>query len=507
MKQTEILSLRDLVIHAGSTILAQVPVLDIEKGRTHGIIGESGSGKSLTLLSILGLLSPGLRVSGSLIWRQADGSEVNLLGMDSEARRHMRGKDIGMVFQEPMTALNPQRTCGRQLYESLQVHAPMLSSAESKSRCLQALSATGLDQPERIYNSYPHQISGGQRQRVMIAMATIHRPALVLADEPTTALDPETGERVLEALTEACRLNGSSLLLVSHDISLVRKYCTAVTVMRHGHVLTQGPVKEVLDAEQSHPYVLELLRARPVGLRAPLTGQPAELVAENLSKTYTRDGRVFRALEDIHFSLSGGEALALVGFSGSGKTTVAKILTGLEKPDNGKVIFRGNDLLGKSVTGIQMVFQDPYSSLNAEMRNEDIIREVLGLRGIRGARAAERCRQLFSLTGLSEQLLDSYPHRLSGGQRQRLCIARALASEPEVLVLDEAVAALDPLVQKQVLDLLIDIQEKTGIIYIFITHNMDAATYLCHQCLVLEKGKMTWQGPSTRFISRAAQDH
>lgn len=504
LNQHPLLNIIGLNIHAGKNVLASLPQLAVRHGESYGIIGESGSGKSLTLLAIMGLLPKGVSASGNLNWH--DGTDTtNMLLWPEESRRQMRGASVGMIFQEPMSALNPQRTCGWQLEESVRVHEPGISRTQLRDRCLTALTETGLEDPERILVSYPHQISGGQRQRVMIAMATIHKPGLVLADEPTTALDPETGHRVMEALVSACKKNNSSLILVSHDLDLVSRYCGHITVMRHGQTLVSGATAEVLHGMQRHPYVDQLLDAAPVAIRPALENHPDELIVSDISKTYRDRDSALPALQHLNFSLAKGEGLALVGFSGSGKTTAARILTGLEKADQGQVIFRGTDLLTQKRTGIQMVFQDPYSSLNAEMRNCDIIGEVLQLRKLERSAADLRCRELFRLTGLPEALLMAYPHQLSGGQRQRLCIARALASEPDVLVLDEAVAALDPLVQKQVLDLLIDIQLQTGIIYIFITHNLAAATYLCHKCLELAKGQVTWYGDSARFVNRAEE--
>ena len=486
------LHIQSLSIGRKKKVLSSIPDLQIEKGKTYGIIGESGSGKSLSLLSIMGLLPKELSVTGKLSFNSTNGF-LSLLECDAESLRKMRGNSIGMIFQEPLSALNPQRKCGWQLLEALKVHRQM-DMQKAKEICLTALKEVGIEQPERIFNAYPHQVSGGQRQRVMIAMATIHKPSLVLADEPTTALDPETAEKVLETLVLVCRNMGSSLILVSHDLPLVMKHCKHLTVMQHGHVVVSGAASELLSDGKIHPYVKALQDALPKGKRGLLPSAPEILNANNLSKNYLTHNKTFRALEGISFNLRKGEGLAILGYSGSGKTTLAKILTGLETADDGSVLFNGESLLSKKPTGVQMVFQDPFSSLNTEISNRNTLLEVLNLRGIHGQFASTQIKNLFFKVGLDESLLDRFPHQLSGGQRQRLCIARALAGNPQVLVLDEAVAALDPLVQKQILDLLKHLQEDTGVIYLFITHNPDAARYLCHRYIKLENGICTAEG-------------
>jgi ABC-type glutathione transport system ATPase component len=287
---------------------------------------------------------------------------------------------------------------------------------------------------------------------------------------------------------------GSSLVLVSHDLSLVAAYCENLTVMRNGSVITSGNTNQILNSTTKHPYVQELLDAIPSGKRTALNDKDSVFEVKDLSKVFVKGKQRFQALKQVSFRLKKGEGLAVIGFSGSGKTTLAKILTGLELSDEGQVVFNGESILQKRPTGIQMVFQDPFSSLNTELTNRETVLEVLKLNGKAIEEAERKVQQLFNQVGLDTMLLDKYPHQLSGGQRQRLCIARALAGNPQVLVLDEAVAALDPLVQKQILDLLINIQEKTGVIYIFITHNHEAAQYLCHQFVKLESGSVLESG-------------
>ena len=491
-----VLHIQSLSICRGDKTLSSIPDLLVEKGKTYGVIGESGSGKSLFLLSVMGLLPKELKASGNISY-EGDNSSFSLLTAGPETLRKLRGKSIGMVFQEPLSALNPQRKCGWQLMEALEIHKQP-GKEKAKEICLKALSDVGIEQPDRIFDAYPHQISGGQRQRVMIAMATIHKPTLVLADEPTTALDPETAEKVLETLVKVCQNIGSSLILVSHDLPLVMKYCGHITVMQHGQVVVSGKSNEILDTQNLHPYVKALTDALPRGNRAELPPAENIFTATGLNKTYRQAGKEFKALNSISFTLKKGEGLAVLGFSGSGKTTLAKILTGLDTADHGGVHFKGASLLRKTPTGVQMVFQDPFSSLNTEISNRETLLEVLELHGMSNQEAAEnRVIDLFNRVGLDSSLLSRYPHQLSGGQRQRLCIARALAGNPQVLVLDEAVAALDPLIQKQILDLLIKIQEETGVIYLFITHNPQAARYLCHRFIKLEMGSCISEGKYT----------
>ncbi len=462
-----------LVLKLKARTLLELPMLQVQPGEVMGIIGESGSGKSLTLLASIGLLPKGIKAEGSI---KFCGRE--LLGLAESEFRKIRNRNIGMVFQEPMTALNPQMTCGAQLSEAIKVHSRP-TEIEIQQQLVSVLEEVGLSDPRRILESYPHQISGGQRQRVMIAMATIHRPQLVLADEPTTALDPETGKVVMEILVNRCKNTGSALLLVSHDLALVRQFASGVAVFRHGECLVQGNAENVFTGDL-HPYVKQLLDAQPNGKRQKPEESSEKLVVSDLAKTYhTRRGDL-QVLKSLSFTLHRGQTLAVIGGSGTGKSTIAKILTGLERADGGSIVFKGENLLKKRITGIQMVFQDPFASLNLNMRNAEAVAEVLRVRGITAKDADSRALDLLQMVGLTPEQGQSYPQNLSGGQRQRLCIARALASDPEILILDEAVAALDPLIQKQILDLLRDLQERSQIIFIFITHNMDVAESFAH---------------------------
>lgn len=475
-----VLQIKDLVIVARKQQLLHLPFLEIAKGEVHGLIGESGSGKSLTLLSVMQLLSEPLSHSGEikLFLENAiftPGRETN------QAMRTLRGKHIGMVFQEPLSALNPRMTCGSQILESLWIHKKT-SKPEAKQIIFEAFESVGLSEPDRIYESFPHQISGGQRQRVMIAMATIHNPTLVLADEPTTALDPETGIQVLETLVQRCKSLNSALLLVSHDLPMVAKYATQLTVLQKGNCLAQGSAAQLFSAN-THPYVSDLLHASEIPEYRPLDNPPIVLEVRNLSKSYSSAKGKKQVFENLSFQVAEGETLAITGKSGSGKSTLSKILTRLENPDSGEILLHGQTILNKKNSGIQMVFQDPYSSLNHEIRNREIVAEVLRFKGSEDAEANEKAASLLESVGLDQNLAEKYPHQLSGGQRQRLCIARALASQPQLLILDEAVSALDPLVRKQVLELLDEIRLKQKVSYIFITHDPAIATQFSNKSL------------------------
>lgn len=480
-----LLKIQDLQIHAGSNSLVHLPNLQLESGEMHGVVGESGSGKSITLFVIMGLISNQLKVSGSV---QFEG--VELLGLQDDVWQTLRGKRIGMVFQEPMSALNPQMKCGKQLMESAMIHEPNVDIAKEKVH--RKLDQMGLGEiKERIMKSYPHQLSGGQRQRVMIAMACVHEPPLILADEPTTALDSLARQQVMADLQRVCKEQGSALLWVSHELDLVKQYAENVTVLRRGVCVTQGTCSDVF-SDQAHGYVRELLNAMPKGVWVnPIEGQVPVLEINHLTKEYGEKPNTVKALLQFNEVLMQGETLSVVGLSGSGKSTLAKLLVALEQPTAGEMLLNQRALLKRPPTGIQMVFQDPYSSLNPNAKAIDAVLEVVEWvnRGNTLTDHREKAMLLLEEVGFDLRLSEAYPHQMSGGQRQRLCIARALASEPKVLILDEAVAALDPLVQKLVLEMLLELQKKRGLSYVFITHNLEVARAISHRIIYLEKGE------------------
>ena len=480
-----LLKIQDLQIHAGSNSLVHLPNLQLESGEMHGVVGESGSGKSITLFVIMGLISNQLKVSGSV---QFEGLE--LLGLQDDVWQTLRGKRIGMVFQEPMSALNPQMKCGKQLMESAMIHEPNVDIAKEKVH--RKLDQMGLGEiKERIMKSYPHQLSGGQRQRVMIAMACVHEPPLILADEPTTALDSLARQQVMADLQRVCKEQGSALLWVSHELDLVKQYAENVTVLRRGVCVTQGTCSDVF-SDQAHGYVRELLNAMPKGVWVnPIESQVPVLEINHLTKEYGDKPNTVKALLQFNEVLMQGETLSVVGLSGSGKSTLAKLLVALEQPTAGEMLLNQRALLKRPPTGIQMVFQDPYSSLNPNAKAIDAVLEVVEWvnRGNTLSDHREKAMLLLEEVGFDLRLSEAYPHQMSGGQRQRLCIARALASEPKVLILDEAVAALDPLVQKLVLEMLLELQKKRGLSYVFITHNLEVARAISHRIIYLEKGE------------------
>jgi peptide/nickel transport system ATP-binding protein len=433
----------------------------------------------------MGLISNQLKVSGSV---QFEG--VELLGLQDDVWQTLRGKRIGMVFQEPMSALNPQMKCGKQLMESAMIHEPNVDIAKEKVD--RKLDQMGLGEiKERIMKSYPHQLSGGQRQRVMIAMACVHEPPLILADEPTTALDSLARQQVMADLQRVCKEQGSALLWVSHELDLVKQYAENVTVLRRGVCITQGTCSDVF-SDQAHGYVRELLNAMPKGVWVnPIESQVPVLEINHLTKEYGDKPNTVKALLQFNEVLMQGETLSVVGLSGSGKSTLAKLLVALELPTAGEMLLNQRALLKRPPTGIQMVFQDPYSSLNPNTKAIDAVLEVVEWvnKGNTLTDHREKAMLLLEEVGFDLRLSEAYPHQMSGGQRQRLCIARALASEPKVLILDEAVAALDPLVQKLVLEMLLELQKKRGLSYVFITHNLEVARAISHRIIYLEKGE------------------
>jgi ABC-type glutathione transport system ATPase component len=485
MMKPALLKIQDLQIHAGSNLLVHLPNLHLESGEMHGVVGESGSGKSITLFVIMGLISNQLKVSGSV---QFEG--VELLGLQDDVWQTLRGKRIGMVFQEPMSALNPQMKCGKQLMESAMIYEPNVDIAKEKVD--RKLDQMGLGEiKERIMKSYPHQLSGGQRQRVMIAMACVHEPPLILADEPTTALDSLARQQVMADLQRVCKEQGSALLWVSHELDLVKQYAENVTVLRRGVCVTQGTCSDVF-SDQAHGYVRELLNAMPKGVWVnPIESQVPVLEINHLTKEYGDKPNTVKALLQFNEVLMQGETLSVVGLSGSGKSTLAKLLVALELPTAGEMLLNQRALLKRPPTGIQMVFQDPYSSLNPNAKAIDAVLEVVEWvnKGNTLTDHREKAMLLLEEVGFDLRLSEAYPHQMSGGQRQRLCIARALASEPKVLILDEAVAALDPLVQKLVLEMLLELQKKRGLSYVFITHNLEVARAISHRIIYLEKGE------------------
>jgi peptide/nickel transport system ATP-binding protein len=513
---TSVLSVQGLTIAlpAWSDRQNAVANLSVEIGTKEilCIVGESGSGKSILGKAILGLLpKPHVRpTAGRIVF---DGRD--LLSLPDEEMRKLRGGRIAMIFQEPMTALSPLMKVGRQIDEVLEVHTDMTSTAR-KARVLELIRDVRLPDPERIVDSYPHQLSGGQRQRIVIAMALALDPALIIADEPTTALDVTTQAQILHLMKELQRAHGTSILFITHDFGVVAEIADRVVVMRHGEIVEAGNADQVL-REPRADYTKALVAAVP-GLKPRLkdveTPQPI-LIVRDLEKTYIGGSRLgsatrqVKAVDKVSLTLGQQSSLALVGESGSGKSTLARCIIGLETSDGGSIHLDGERISGLSRNQLrpyrrhmQMVFQDPYASLNPRQRVGDIIATGPMLQGVSRLQAIAEARQLLSLVGLKPEAADRYPHEFSGGQRQRIGIARALAVKPKLIVADEPVSALDVSVQKQVLELLNDLRRKFGLSMLFITHDLRVAATVCEDIAIMQRGVIVEHGPTATIFAR-----
>lgn len=511
-----LLEIRDLRVTFDGTEVVHGVNLSMAAGERLALVGESGSGKSVTALSILRLLESA-RLSGSVQWQGRE-----LLGLDEREMRAIRGDEIAMIFQEPMTALNPLLTIGQQIGEVLELKKGLLRS-QAWPRVLQLLQDTGIDDPERRARSYPHQLSGGQRQRAMMAMALASEPQLLLADEPTTALDASLRLQMLELLTRLQERTGMAVLLITHDLALVRHFAQRIAVMEKGHLVEQGECAHLFKNPQ-HGYTRKLLASRPdrAGLASmPEPEAPALLEASQLSVHYPirlpgmrgwfRQGR-FSALQDTDFRLHAGMTLGVMGESGSGKTSLALAVLGL-LPCDGRLDFGGQGWRGKPATDrslrrrVQVVFQDPFSSLSPRRTVGEIVAEGLELHqpGLSSTQVQSRVLHALAEVGLTPEafpdLLSRYPHAFSGGQRQRIALARALIIQPEVLVLDEPTSALDVTVQQQILTLLQALQKSRGMAYLLITHDLDVLRAMAHEVLVLQKGQVVERGAAEQVLS------
>lgn len=484
---------------------------DVRAGETLCLVGESGSGKSMTAHAVMGLLPRPVIVSSGTI--KLGGRP--LVGLPERELQSMRGREIGMIFQEPMTSLNPLKQIGEQVTEVFKAHR-VLTSPERTLRAIRLLGEVGLPEPAELMRAFPHQLSGGQRQRVMIAMAIALEPMLLIADEPTTALDVTTQGLILALIARLQRERNMGILLITHDFGIVADVADRVAVMREGRIVESGNVGEVLGAPQ-HAYTRALLAAVPTLTPPPATVRAPEasvLTVEALRKTYvTKTGlfkppRVVAAAADVSFTLRRGETLGLVGESGSGKSTVGKCLVRLLEPDGGAIKLMEVDFLclrGEELRSarrkIQMIFQDPYASLNPRKTVGRIIAEGPIAHGVSPRAAEDKARELIGLVGLSAGALGRYPHEFSGGQRQRVGIARALALEPEVIVADEAVSALDVSVQAQVLDLLRNLKQKLAMSLIFITHDLRVAAQICDRVAVMRAGRIVEIGDTATVFA------
>ena len=474
------------------------------------IVGESGSGKSVMARAVLGLFpSRHVRPSAGRILFRGE----NLLAVTEPRLRQLRGSRLAMIFQEPMTALNPLLTIGRQIEEAIEVHQRQWS--DRRKRVLDMLASVHLPDPLAIYGAYPHQISGGQRQRAMIAMALVLEPDVLIADEPTTALDVTTQAQILALIREVQRARHMGVLFITHDFGVVAEIAHRIVVMQHGRVVEQGTATQILESPRED-YTRMLLQAVPNLVPArdkDFSHQVVALRVAGLQKSYRsrrtlfgRGGRSVHAANAVHFDVRRGETLGIVGESGSGKSTVARCVTRLIEPDAGEIRLGDVDFASLSRAGlrpvrkrIQMVFQDPYSSLDPRQTVGSLIAEGPIVHGSPSSKAMRRARELLELVGLDSRAADRYPHEFSGGQRQRIGLARALALDPEILVADEPVSALDVSVQEQVLRLLADIRDRLGLTMLFITHDLRVAAQVCDSIAVMRDGEIVEMG-STKDV-------
>ena len=491
--------------------------LDVARGEILCVVGESGSGKSLTASAVMGLLPAQVAVDRGSIRFQGE----DLLTLREQQMRGIRGARIGMIFQEPMTALNPLMPIGRQIAEMFEEHAPSLSRAERDARVLHLLEEVRIPDPAQAARAYPHELSGGQRQRAMIAMALALEPALLIADEPTTALDVTTQAHVLTLIRDIQQRHGMGVLFITHDFGVVAEIADRVAVMQRGRIVEQGLAAEVLQRPQ-HPYTRALVAAVPPmtpPARAARAFGPPVLSLRDAVKTYRSGGlfgrrRVVEAVKGVSFELRQGETVGIVGESGSGKSTVARMLVHLLSIDRGSAVIEGSETAKLSRTAfrpfarrIQMVFQDPFASLNPRRRAGDLVSQGLVLHGVPRAEAREKAAAMFRLVGLDPSAMERFPHEFSGGQRQRIGLARALALEPAILVADEPVSALDVSVQAQVLRLLADLRERLGLSIVFITHDLRVAAQVCDRILVMHRGEVVEQGETAALFADPRHDY
>ncbi len=475
----------------------------VGKGETVALVGESGSGKSVTALSTVSLLGDNAEISGGPIWFNG----TNLSNASEPDLRRVRGNDISFIFQEPMTSLNPLHTLEKQLAESLLLHQG-LSGRPARTRILELLTRVGIQDPESRLTAYPHQLSGGQRQRVMIAMALANGPELLIADEPTTALDVTIQAQILDLLAELKTSEGMSMLFITHDLGIVRKIADRVVVMKDGLIVEQGLTRDIFSNPQ-HPYTQRLLSAENTGYPDPVP-EGAEVVAETQHLRIwfpihrgllKRTVGYVKAVNDATLSVREGETLGIVGESGSGKTTLALAIMRLISSD-GRIAFLGQDIQGLSGRSMrplraemQIVFQDPYGSLSPRMTVEEIISEGLTVHGVeKGRDRREMVAEIMAEVGLDPLTMHRYPHEFSGGQRQRIAIARAMILRPRLVVLDEPTSALDMTVQVQIVQLLRELQRKYRLAYLFISHDLKVVRALSHKVMVMKRGDVVEAG-------------
>ena len=548
------LSVEFLTDWGRNTVLEGVS-FQLNEAETLAIVGESGSGKSVTALSLLQLIPspPGFIREGTAIYHDHSGIKTELIGLAEERIRAIRGSHISMIFQEPMTSLNPVFTCGDQVSEGITEHLK-LSHGEAKEKTLELFEEVRLPRPLQLFSSYPHQLSGGQKQRVMIAMAISCNPRILIADEPTTALDVTVQKTILELLSTLQKRRKMSILFITHDLGLISGFADRVMVMYKGKVVEEGKTKEIF-TQPIHSYTCGLLACRPplnVRLRRLSTiedyisssghrnvevisqqeraeghrgmyAKPAIIEVKGLCKFFTQNtsflfGKEVRVpvLEQINFSVFPGETLGIVGESGSGKTTLARTMLELIPPTAGSIIYNHTDITRISPVkfkrlrkDLQIIFQDPYSSLNPRIAIGSAILEPMLVHRLHGsdARRKEKVMELLTLVGLKEEHYFRYPHEFSGGQRQRICVARVLAVEPRLIICDESVSALDVSIQAQVLNLLNELKRKLRLTYIFISHDLSVVRFMADRIIVMRNGKIEEIGEADAIFSNPQSDY
>ncbi|MHA3980793.1 ABC transporter ATP-binding protein [Halovulum sp. GXIMD14794] len=522
-KDDTVLSVRDVVVDfrtaAGTVNAVRGVSYDVRRGETLAVVGESGSGKSVTARAIMGMLARNARVGSdtSITFR---GQRIDTL--PEPQLQELRGDRISMIFQEPLTSLNPVYRVGDQVAEMIRFHRPM-SRTKARAEVVRLFEEVRLPDPAARYDQYPHEMSGGQRQRVMIAMALANNPDLLIADEPTTALDVTVQSEILTLLKDLQRRHHMAVILITHDLTVVRQTSDRMVVMRYGEVVESGPTDTVFSAPQ-HPYTRHLLASEPSGRPDPLPpAPPPVLSAESLRVAFTlksgglfgRHKRQLVAVDDISATIHAGETLGIVGESGSGKSTLGMAMIRLSNLSTGAIRFHDQRIDGLDRRAlkplrprIQVVFQDPFSSLNPRMIISQIIEEGLIVNGMgNAAERRARVRQALTDVNMPHDCMDRFPHEFSGGQRQRLAIARAIALEPEFILLDEPTSALDLSIQAQIIELLRDLRRKRGLSYMFISHDLKVVRALCHNVIVMQNGKVVEFGPTDRVMDAPQTDY